>query len=230
MNPLQQVASALFPSLCASCGEVLAAGERQLCMHCLNQLSETVATDLDDNRTERLLMGRVDFVAAASLYDYRKQSVVRDVVHAMKFHSNTELCTLMGRQLGLALLASGRFDDVDLLVPVPLHWWRHYRRGYNQSHLLCLGIACNLPRPINTTALVRRRYTHKQSLQRASGRESNVSGAFRVKRPGQLEGKHILLVDDVVTTGATLASCYDALRTVEGLRVSVATLALAGTN
>lgn len=145
----------------------------------------------------------------------------------MKFHGNSELCILMGRQMGLDLLQSGRFDDIDLLVPVPLHWRRRLQRGYNQSELLCRGIAEVLGRPVNSRSLRRHRYTHQQSLQSSLDREENVKDAFCIRHPEKLEGHHILLVDDVLTTGATLGSCGEALKSVKNLKISVATLSIA---
>lgn len=225
---LNDILQALFPSSCACCGEVLMKGERQICLHCLTDLSATGYSAVDDNHTERLLTGRFRFEHATSLYVFQKGNTVQRLIHAMKFHSNSELCLLMGRQMGLDLLHSGRFDDVDLLVPVPLHWLRWFQRGYNQSELLCRGIAEVFPRELCTDAVVRHRHTRRQSQQEAADRESNVADAFRTKRPTKLEGRHILLVDDVLTTGATIGSCALAIQdTVRNLKISVATLSIA---
>ena len=227
MSPFSAVFQTLFPTTCVGCGEVLVNGEHQLCVGCLASLSETLVGAILDNPAERMLASRIPLQAAMSLYRFKRGNTVQKVVHAMKFHNNTELCHMMGRQLGLALLHSGRFDDVDILVPVPLHWLRHLRRGYNQSELLCRGIAEVMPRPVVTTAVMRHRYTRKQSLQSGNSRNSNVEGAFRLRRPALLEGKHVLLVDDVLTTGATLGACARTLLAVEGVQISVATFSIA---
>lgn len=218
-----------FPSTCACCGEVLVQGERQICLNCLTSLSHTLYSSHEENHTERLLLGRIPALGnATSMLTFHHGNTVQKLVHAMKFHKNSDLCLFMGRQLGLELLHSARFDDIDLLVPVPLHWRRRLQRGYNQSELLCRGIAEVMHREVNSKALIRHRYTSQQSLTNAAERESNVEGAFRVKHPEQLEGRHILLVDDVLTTGATLVSCCDALSTVKNLKISIATLSIAG--
>lgn len=223
----QNLLQTLFPSTCACCGDVLLTGEKQICINCLANLTATFYSAHDDNHTERQLAGRIPYQHATSLYVFRKGNTVQQLVHAMKFHSNSDLCIFMGRQMGLELLHSGRFDDIDLLVPVPLHWRRQLQRGYNQSELLCRGISEVMGRPVNKRALVRHRNTHQQSMQASGDREENVRDAFSVRHPDDLQGKHLLLVDDVLTTGATLGSCCDALKSVNNLKISIATLSIA---
>ncbi len=220
------ILQALFPSTCACCGHVLAAGESQLCINCLADLPRTGYADYDNNPAERMLLGRVRFEHAAAMLHYGN-GTARNLVHAMKFHQCPELCLMMGRQLALDLMRRGRFDDVEVFLPVPLHWRRRLIRGYNQSELLCRGMAEVMSRPISTGNLVRHRYTEKQSRQQDAERTANVDDAFRVRRPNLLANKHVLLVDDVITTGATLTACADALATVPGIRISVATLTIA---
>lgn len=227
MSAVADILQVLFPSTCACCKEVLVKGERQICLSCLMDLAPTMYSGMRDNPAERMLAGRFPFEVATAVYLFRDDNTVRRVVHAMKFNGNTELCYIMGRQMGLELLRSARFDDVDVLVPVPLHWTRRFSRGYNQSELLCRGIAEVMPRQINTTAVVRHRRTRKQSKQRGSMRADNVAGAFSVKRPGELKGKHVLLVDDVLTTGATLTACADVIAKVVDVKISVATFCIA---
>jgi len=196
-------------------------------MRCLAKTERTGYADFADNPAERLLMGRIRYEAAAAMYLYRKESTVQKVVHAMKFHGNSELCVIMGRQLALDLHRAGRFDDVDMLMPVPLHWFRRLQRGYNQSLLVCKGMAEVLNVPVSTGNLIRSRYTHKQSQQKAESRNDNVASAFKIRHPELLKGHHVLLVDDVLTTGATLTACADALAKVPELKISVATLSMA---
>lgn len=224
----EALVNALFPATCACCGEVLMTGERQVCVGCLANLSRTGYSAYPENPVEQSLLGIPCLGNATAMLHYSKGNTVQHLVHAMKFHGRTELCKIMGRQLGLDLMGSGRFDDVDLLLPVPLHWRRKVARGYNQSELLCRGMAEVMRRPISSGDLVRFKYTRKQSRQTREQRGSNVEGAFRVRRQQRLEGKHVLLVDDVMTTGATLKACADALATVPGIRISVAALSKAG--
>lgn len=227
MSPFSAILQVLFPTTCACCGEVLVRGERQVCLDCLANMATTAFSSMDDNPVERLLVGRIPLVHATAIYLFRPDNTVRNVVHAMKFHGNTELCLMMGRQMGLELLNSGRFDDLDALVPIPLHWRRRLMRGYNQSELLCRGVGEVFNVPVCTDAVMRHRYTRQQSLQQSANRTSNVEGAFKVRKSERLVGKHVLLVDDVLTTGATIAACADVIAAVPDVRISVATFCMA---
>ena len=227
MNAAQSLLHLLLPATCHACGSVLVGNERLLCLDCQLALAGSPMPAAGGNPTELLMYGRTGCKAAASAMRFTQQSTVQRVVHAMKFHGSAELCVAMGRDLGGTLLTSGRFDTVEALVSVPLHWTRRLRRGYNQSLLLCQGIAQVMPRTIEDSVLRRARATAQQSLRSGSQREANVTAAFTVRHARRLEGRHVLLVDDVVTTGSTLAACVDALSTIPGITISIATLCIA---
>lgn len=171
-------------------------------------------------------MGRIPTQSAASLMIFQKGNVAQSIVHQIKYHGSTQLAKLFGHLLGDELIASGRFDDIDYLVPVPLHWRRQLKRGYNQSQLLCEAIAEKMNKPIVRNNLYRKKYTTSQTHKNRLNRLENMQGVFAVRRPQQFENKHILLVDDILTTGATTEACYSALATIPDLTISVAVLAV----
>lgn len=224
---LHDLLSIIFPQLCIHCGEPLVGSERALCTACLCNIGWLHNAAHPGNSTEQRLSGRIPFQAAASLLSFKKGSVTQDIVHHIKYYKCTRLAHQYGKLFGEELRDSGRFSDIDCLVPVPLHWWRRLRRGYNQSQLICEGIAEILHCPVSAHNLYRRRHTSSQTHKNHQERIDNMARAFRVRHPEKFEGKHILLVDDVLTTGATTEACYHALQAVPGLRISVATLSIA---
>ena len=201
--------------------------EKALCSRCIVQLALADAQK-EGNLVERRFWGRIPIEAGAALLKFKRGNLSQRVVHSIKYHNNQPLVRLMGRQLGELLRDSHRFDSVDLLLPVPLHRKKERRRGYNQSLLLCQGIADVFPRPISIGAVVRQKATDTQTNKTREERLDNMRDVFLLKDGKALENKHILIVDDVITTGATTEACYQAMRSVEGLRVSVAYLAVAG--
>ena len=217
-----------FPRLCVSCGKRLMQGEDGLCLVCSASLPYTSIYNKEGNEMERCFWGRFPIVRASSLFYYAKGGKVAQVLYAMKYHNRRKLCVRMGEWMGSALLPSGFFEGIDCLVPVPLYRTRLRQRGYNQSELLARGISRKTGLPVCTDAVWRVRNNATQTQKSGYARWMNVEGLFRTApQAALLEGKHILLVDDVLTTGATLTACADALSSVGGIRISVATLAWA---
>ena len=225
-RPLHDLWRILMPHICIHCGEPLVGDEQDLCTRCLMETAWRDTDTADDNTIGQRLAGRIPFEAAAALMAFRKDTVVQSIVHNIKYYHNTRLANQYGRLLGEMLVASGRFAAVDCLVPVPLHPLKHLRRGYNQSQLLCEAIARVMHLPIESHCLYRRHYTQSQTHKNHQERQDNMQGVFALRHPERLADKHILLVDDIVTTGATTTACYDALRTIPNLRISIAALAV----
>lgn len=227
-SPLQDLLSIFFPSHCYSCGKPLVGDERYLCEECMLHLPTTHFAAVPNNLTEQLFMGRFPLKAATSLLYYKDGGEAQKLIHHIKYHEKVGFGEQLGRQLGKELAASGRFDEVDVLVPIPLHPMKQLRRGYNQSELICKGIAATFPRPICTSALKRRSYTATQTHKNRIQRMENIQGVFWLKRPKAIEGKHILVVDDVITTGATTSACCQELLKAPGVTISIASLGIAG--
>lgn len=217
-----------FPRVCSLCGTPLVEGEQLVCTHCMLTLPMATGTREQDNFLEKRFWGRLPIEAATSLLLFVKDNPSQQVLHQIKYNGNERLAVMMGKRLGEWIATTGRFDDVELIIPVPLHRRKERQRGYNQSLLLCRGIAETFPRPIVADNLVRLKKTDSQTHKNREERLDNMRQVFALRHPEQLAHKHVLLVDDVITTGATTEACYQALRQVEELHISIASLAVAG--
>ncbi len=217
-----------FPRCCVVCGRLLSGQEEMLCVHCLAGLPRTNLHRIKDNKVEQNFWGKFPLERATSFLYYTKGGDVSRILYELKYHGYKEVGEVMGRIAAAELSSSGFFEDIDALIPVPLHRRRQRWRGYNQSEWIAFGISKVTGIPVLAKALVRNRYTETQTHKGLYGRWENVQNLFSCIDPASLQGKHILLVDDVLTTGATLVACADALKDIPGLCISVFTLACAG--
>lgn len=213
---------------CPICQTTLAPHEESICTRCAADMPRTRYHLWPDNPMERRLWGRFPLVRATALMHYQRGSSYAQLVWMLKYKGRRDLGPALGRRMARELRSSTFFDDIDLLLPVPLHWRRQWQRSYNQSYLLAKGIAQVTGLPIDTRSLQRVHFTTAQARHAGMSRWNNVSGKFRLRHPGALAGRHVLLIDDVMTTGSTLTACADALRDEPGIRISVLTLAIAG--
>lgn len=220
----------IYPATCYCCGTPLVGDERMICTQCMAHIPYSYQISITDNLTEQRLGGRIPLEAGGSLLLYKKGLSSQTILHQIKYYGNTRLAKFMGRQLGTEILQSKRFDDIDIIVPVPLHWRRKWERGYNQSEIIAKGIAQILKKPIINNALYRKHYTQTQTHKNREERYHNMQGVFATRHTELLKGKHILLVDDVITTGTTSEACCIALKGIPGLRISVVSLAIVHNN
>ena len=226
MNLLNDIRDFFFPRICVCCGKLLSAQEEGLCISCLASLPLTGILNTPENEIERRFWGIFPIERATSLYYYARGGLVSSVLHGMKYHGRKHLCIQMGRIMGTALRNTGFFDGIDFVIPVPLHKNRMRERGYNQSELLARGISEITSIPVVTDVMRRIHNNATQTNKSAFERWENTEGLFGVtEKAALLSGRHILLVDDVLTTGATISACLDAMKIVNSVRVSVITLA-----
>jgi ComF family protein len=219
--------SLLFPRKCYACGNHLVRNEKLICTECYVVIPRTNYHILTDNPVAQLFWGRCMIEKAAAFSYYNKGSRIRKLIHSLKYKGIRELGYELGRIYGLSLDSSGFMDDIDLIIPVPLHPEKERVRGFNQSEIISLGIADAANLPVEVKSLVRKKVSATQTKRSRYERWTNVEGIFEVIDPHAIAGKHILLVDDVITTGSTVESCVNELLKTEGMRVSVVALAFA---
>ena len=249
LRGLRAAGEILLPRQCITCGRRLLLEEKHLCLECLADLPQTyfwtmshnpmadrfneniqkdIETDEDDGLHER-------YAYAAALFFYHSEAQYRLIPYQIKYHGNIRAGRYFGRMLGNRLASSELFEDVDMVVPVPLHWTRKWKRGYNQAEVIAGAVAEALGAPMRTDLLRRRKRTTTQTRMEVEDKRKNVAEAF-VSTPSLADIaaqdgiRHLLLIDDVFTTGATLHACFVALRTVlpASVRISVATLGFVG--
>lgn len=222
----EAVSQLFFPHHCAACGTDVLSRDTELCWHCLGSLPATHFTSLPANPLEEIFWGRLPVQAATALYFYTQDSLLQKAMHAFKYHRNQALGIQLGRLLGKELMQSERFQ-ADLLIPVPLHPRKQKQRGFNQSALICQGISQVMKIPYQEGVLVRTKASETQTNKNRISRWKNTEGKFALSNASALEGKHCLLVDDVITTGATLESCGQALLKAPDVKISIASLGTA---
>ncbi len=216
-----------FPALCVACGERLVSQEKFMCVPCWSDLPVTNYHLTPENKVAQLFWGRVKVEYATAFFSYKKGSNYQHLIHYTKYRGLKELGFETGKRFGAVLRESQFFNSVDVVVPVPLHPKKQKLRGYNQSEWIANGIAQTMDRPLSVKNLKRNLHTSTQTRKNRFERWQNVESTFEVTNPKEFTDRHILLIDDVVTTGSTLEACILELLKVENVRVSIATLGFA---
>lgn len=219
--------SLFYPRCCVVCGAPLAKGEKKFCVACNLDLPRTNFHQAPGNKMEQMFWGKIPIERATALFFYHKGSVYRHLLYGLKYRGDQEIGVLLGRYMSTEIASSGFFDSIDVIVPVPLHAEREKKRGYNQSACIAQGVSEITGIRVSKGAVVRLKNTETQTHKSLMMRWDNVEGIFKVLYPDEFVGKHVLLVDDVITTGATTVACALAFEEIQGVRFSVLTLALA---
>jgi ComF family protein len=223
---IESILHLLFPHICPGCGTDNLSHKNILCLHCMASLPETFFEYYPDNPIEKKFYGRIPVQAATAQYFFSRNSILQRLVHQLKYNGNKEVGYQLGRLMGASLIRSGRFN-ADVIVPVPLFGARERKRGYNQSLILSEGIAEELQLPVLKNIITRPDHTETQTQKGRIERWRNIEGKFRLVSPPSLSGKHLLLVDDVITTGATLESCGTELLKAGDIHLKIACLCYA---
>lgn len=225
---VRDVASLIMPRTCLACGRVLLENEGCICLACRYNIPLTNFAKRKDNPVKLLFENVMPVESAAAMYWFVGGTEWQQIIHKFKYYGRWFFAQKMGEWLGEELYDSGNFDDIDLIIPIPLHYRRRIDRGYNQSEELARGVGRKMGIKCDFRSVRRRFYNESQTSISRSERWDNVEEIFAVRRPERLRGRHILLVDDVLTTGATMISCASTiLKACDGdVRISVATLAV----
>lgn len=225
MNLWSRLLDLISPRQCVVCGCRLSITERSVCTVCYLHLPRTAYQFSPyDNPMAQLFWGLAPVDRAAALFYYEPHGEPARLVYDLKYADRPDIGVDIGRMMAEEMKMAGYFDSVNVLVPVPLSSRRQRQRGYNQSEMLCRGIHEITDIPIATDVLIRKHFQQSQTTLMRHQRQENVADMFELRKTADLEGKHILLVDDVCTTGATLSACAHALSVIPRIRLSVLTL------
>lgn len=216
----------LFPKLCIACLSEAALDEELFCIKCHYHLPESKMHLRLENEFTNRLIGVEGIKTGAAHYLYHEGSPVAEMLHMIKYKGRQDIAIILGRAFGKKLIESPLYKNLDYLIPVPLHKNRFRRRGFNQSEALCTGLSDSMGVPVRSDILLRIKDTPTQTKLSKSQRQKNLEEAFSIADFDALQGKHILLVDDVLTTGSTIEACTTELRLHRDLEISVVTLAI----
>ena len=228
LNWFDALIGLFYPSVCAACGCSLYKWEHIVCTRCKTFLPKTGYALNEDNPLARIFYGRVRFQAVTACFFFSKEGKVQHLIHELKYKGNTDAGVFLGQELGKSIKEAPLFQNIDYLIPGPLHPKREKERGYNQSLVIARGISEVTGISIGEKYLIRSVNTATQTHKSKEERWKNVKDIFEVKHPEYLEGKYVLLIDDVLTTGATLEACALKLSAIPGITISCATAACAG--
>lgn len=217
----------VYPHLCAGCGADLAGVHYCFCIRCQSKLQQSEMHLKQENEFTDRFWGRLPIESGAAMYYFSRKSPIQSALHYLKYRNQPEIGIRIGRRYGQLLARSPFFQGIQAIVPVPLHPHKEQKRGYNQSALLAQGLAEYMKAPVVYNVLVRRNFSLSQTKKKRMERFENVEDVFGLKNAARLTGKHVLLVDDVLTTGATLEACGSVLLQIPGVRLSMATIAIA---
>lgn len=226
-NPLNDLIDLFYPNLCMLCEKPLVGNEQHICLDCFCDLPKTNYHTNKGNPARALFSGYPQVNEVSAYLFFEKEGVTQRLIHSLKYKDNKALAEYMGRSAAHELKNYGFYASIDTVIPIPLHPQKEKKRGYNQSELIANGIASTYQCNIENKQLKRITNTQSQTRKTVYDRHLNVEKTFELTDPDSLYEKHILLVDDVMTTGATLSSCIDALLIVPEIKISVFSLSIA---
>jgi ComF family protein len=221
----QDFISLIYPRICYACGKSLYKYEKCLCTYCIYHLPKTNFHLDRDNNVSKLFWGKVNIFSAAAFFYYSKGTKVQHLIHQLKYKGHKEIGVYIGNIYGKELKKSVLFETVDVVIPVPLHPKKKMKRGFNQSELFAAGLAESMNIILDVKTLCRTYASETQTRKSRFARWENVKEIFALNDPETLQHKHVLLVDDVITTGSTIEACAQIFSAIPGIRISIAAMA-----
>lgn len=225
MHLLLDIYNLFFPECCFICENTLTENEKYVCTTCNFKLPESNYTNLKNNVLEQIFQGRIPINEATSLLLYSKKGVVQKLIHQLKYKGKQEIGIFLGKWLAHKIQESSRFTDIDYIIPIPLHKKRFKERGYNQLDIFGKTLSKELNIPYETKLLQKTTNTKKQSKKNRFARMEKSETTFNINPYKDFSNKHFLLIDDIVTTGATIESCYLPLSKIKNIKLSIAVMA-----
>lgn len=216
-----------YPNYCYICGNSLVKNEECVCSQCLISLPKTNFHLHDNNPLVYLFAGKVQVSAVTAYFYFKKGNTIQTLIHQLKYKGQQDIGLYFGFLLGSDLTQNKIYESIDIIIPIPLHPNKKKKRGYNQSEIIASGVAKAMNKALDITSLVRTVETDTQTKKTQYNRWENTSEVFKVVHPSALEGKHVLLIDDVITTGSTLEAAIQSILSIKKTKVSVACLACA---
>lgn len=226
LNIANNIKNLLFPEICLSCNNFLISGEKTICTACRHEIPLTNYSKCKDNPTEKIFFGRIKVENASSFVWYRKNSIVQQIIHNLKYKGHQEIGTFFGNWFGSELNDSLFYKNIDIVLPVPMHLKKLKKRKYNQVTEFGKCIANQLNASFNDDILIQEIETATQTKKNRESRWEEKSKAYKISNGANIENKHLLLVDDVITTGSTIEACIKTLKNYQNCKVSVVTIAI----
>jgi len=225
---IAKILDLIYPRLCFACNEQNVPKSQSLCLSCEYKITPTGYHLMLQNPVAEHFFGRVKIARATTAFSFVKGGLLQELVHSLKYENKPEIGQELGRIYGAMLREDAYWTNIDYIVPVPLHPKKKHLRGYNQAAMWGIGLSEALAVPLNEELLIRTDYTESQTKKTRTERFQNVQDVFAVPNPALLKDKKLLIVDDVLTTGATLEACaLKLLEAADGVELSVACIALA---
>ena len=225
MQILKDLFNIFYPKICVNCDEQLTQNENTLCTFCRHDLPLTNFTDYINNKIATTFYGRIDIEKANSLLFYRKTGITKKLIHELKYKGNEEVGIFFGNWLGEILKENKEFLDIDYIVPVPLHSKKRRQRGYNQVSKFGECLSNHLEKPFLENVLLKTSTSKTQTFKARFDRFNNNDTKFLISNLTTFKNKHVLLIDDVITTGATLEACAKELQKTTNIKISILTMA-----